>query len=387
MKVLFVFGTRPEAIKMAAVIKEMEKYSQFDCKICITAQHREMLDDVLNLFNIQPDYDLNIMTDNQSLFEVTTRSLMGLKEILTKQKPDMVLMQGDTTTSFTASLAAFYLQIRVGHIEAGLRTYNKYSPFPEEKNRHLSAALTDYHFAHTEWAKGNLINEGISQERIWVTGNPGIDALLLTIKKISSPEKQEEFKKYFWGKWNLRTDTDKLILVTAHRRENFGKGLKNICLALKEIACKNPDFSIVYPVHPNPNVQNIVQEVFGKTSKELPNNTHPENIFLIEPLPYEPFVYLMERCYLVLTDSGGIQEEAPSLGKPVLVMRNTTERPEGVDAGTVKLVGANKDKIISETQNLLNNQEAYHKMSRAINPYGDGRAAQKIVEVLRGKIQ
>jgi len=385
MKVLFVFGTRPEAIKMAPVIKEMEKYPQFDSKICITAQHREMLDDVLNLFNIQPDYDLDIMTDNQSLFEVTTRSLMGLKEILTKQKPDMVLIQGDTTTSFAASLAAFYLQIRVGHIEAGLRTYNKYSPFPEEKNRHLTAALADYHFAHTEWAKSNLINEAISEERIWVTGNPGIDALLLTIKKNSSPEKQEEFQKYFWGKWSLRTDTNKLILVTAHRRENFGEGLKNICLALKEIAFKNPDFSIVYPVHPNPNVQNIVREVFGKISQELPDNKSPENIFLIQPLAYEPFVYLMERCYLVLTDSGGIQEEAPSLGKPVLVMRDTTERPEGVDAGTVKLVGTNKDKIIRETQHLLNNQEAYHKMSRAINPYGDGRAAQKIVDILRGK--
>ena len=386
MKVLFVFGTRPEAIKMAPVIKEMEKYPQFDCKICITAQHREMLDDVLNLFYIYPDYDLNIMTDNQSLFEVTTRSLMGLKEILTKQKPDMVLIQGDTTTSFAASLAAFYLQIRVGHIEAGLRTHNKYSPFPEEKNRHLTAALADYHFAHTEWAKGNLINEGISQERIWVTGNPGIDALLLTIKKNSSSEKQEQLQRYFLEKWNLKTD-NKLILVTAHRRENFGKGLKNICLALKEIALKNPDFSIVYPVHPNPNVQNIVREVFGKIPGELADNKSPENIFLIEPLPYEPFVYLMERCYLVLTDSGGIQEEAPSLGKPVLVMRNTTERPEGVDAGTVKLVGANKDEIIKETQNLLNNQEAYHKMSRAINPYGDGRAAQKIVDILRGKTQ
>ncbi len=386
-RVLLVFGTRPEAIKMAPIIKELKaRRSSFGVKVCVTAQHREMLDQVLGIFEITPDYDLDIMTDSQDLFEVTTRSLNGLKDILVKERPDILLSQGDTTTSLAASLAAFYFRIPVGHVEAGLRTYNKYSPFPEEKNRHLTGALADYHFAPTQWAKDNLLKEAVREERIWVTGNTVVDALLTVISGQGSVVRQQKLNDYFKVNWNLtlqaRTDSStntghyKLILVTGHRRESFGEGFRNICLALKEIAERNPDVTIVYPVHLNPNVQQPVKTILNG----IPH------IHLIEPLEYEPFVFLMRRSYLILTDSGGIQEEAPSLGKPVLVMRNTTERPEGVEAGTAKLVGIDRDRIVEETQKLLNDPESYEKMSKARTPYGDGKAAQRIVDILHNNL-
>lgn len=400
-KVMTVFGTRPEAIKLVPVIKHLEvKSKKFKQVICVTAQHRQMLDSVLNLFQIIPDYDLDIMTDGQDLFDVTVRLLQGLKEVMEAEKPDLVIVQGDTTTSFVASLASYYLQIPVAHVEAGLRTYNKYSPFPEEKNRHLTAVLADYHFSPTQWAMNNLLRENVPQEKIWVTGNTVIDALLTVVSSQKSVARQKELNKYFREKWNLTLPTDsgtntntdtnnsKLILVTGHRRESFGEGFKNICLALKEIADKNPHVIIVYPVHLNPNVQKPVHEILGSCSRTSINQAKPCNlknptgIYLIDPLDYEPFVYLMSKSYLILTDSGGIQEEAPALGKPVLVMRNTTERPEGVEAGTVKLVGTSKDTIIKETQRLLHDPSYYEKMSKATNPYGDGKAAERIVNIL-----
>lgn len=379
-KLLIVFGTRPEAIKLAPVIKQLKaKSKELRAIVCVTAQHREMLDQVLKVFDIIPQYDLDIMTNDQDLFEITTDSLIGLKDILKREQPDMLLVQGDTTTAFIAGLAAYYLKIPIGHIEAGLRTYNKYSPFPEEKNRHLLSVLADFHFAPTEWAKSNLLREGIPSEKIWVTGNTVIDALL-TVARSQKPEaRQKTFENYFKEKWNLtlttntNTTNSKLILVTGHRRENFGEGFENICLALKEIAEKRKDVTIVYPVHLNPNVQKPVKTIL---------NGNPD-IHLIEPLEYEPFVFLMNNAYLILTDSGGIQEEAPSLGKPVLVMRDTTERPEGVEAGTVKLVGTDKDIIVNETLELIDNSLLYERMSKAVNPYGDGKAAEKIVSVLR----
>lgn len=400
-KILIVFGTRPEAIKLAPVI---QKFKSLNLKTitCITAQHREMLDQVLNLFEITPNYDLDIMTDNQDLFDVTIKALQGLKEVLEKDKPDLVIVQGDTTTSFVASLASYYMQIPVAHVEAGLRTYNKYNPFPEEKNRHLTGVLADYHFAPTEWAKNNLLKEGIPEDKIWVTGNTVIDALMTIVSKQKALSSKEYWNRYFREEWNLtlppdtegdtgtniNTNNSKLILVTGHRRESFGEGLKNICLALKELAQTNPDVTIVYPVHLNPNVQKPVYEILGsnqtnrKDQIDQKNERNQKNLFLIDPLDYEPFIYLMSKSYLILTDSGGIQEEAPALGKPVLVMRNTTERPEGVEAGTVRLVGTNKDKIIGETQKLLEDPESYEKMSKATNPYGDGKAAQRIVNIL-----
>lgn len=376
-KIMLIFGTRPEAIKLAPIIQRLKaEGSKFKPIVCVTAQHREMLDQVLNLFEIEPDYDLNLMTDNQDLFDVTVKALNGLKEILKKEKPDIALVQGDTTTSFVASLAAFYLKIPLGHVEAGLRTYNKYSPFPEEKNRHLTGVLADYHFAPTEWAKNNLLKENAPEDRIWVTGNTVIDALLWVVSRQKSAGGEQYWNRYFKERWGLtlttNTNTCKLILVTGHRRESFGEGFRNICLALKEIAKDRHDIKIVYPVHLNPNVQKPVRDILS----DIPN------IYLIGPLDYEPFVYLMEKAYLILTDSGGIQEEAPSLGKPVLVMRNVTERPEGIEAGVVKLVGTDKERIVAETEILLDDKKAYEEMARASNPYGDGKAAERIVDIL-----
>jgi UDP-N-acetylglucosamine 2-epimerase (non-hydrolysing) len=377
-KILSVFGTRPEAIKMAPVVKELEKYpGQIISKVCVTGQHREMLDQVLDIFNISPDYDLNIMKSNQDLFELTSRILLKMRQVLDDFQPDVVLVHGDTTTSSTAALAAFYKQIPVGHVEAGLRTGNIYSPWPEEMNRKMTGALATYHFAPTENAKANLLNENISPDNIIVTGNTVIDALFMASAKIKNEVNLEKQIKIELGR-NFSQDIQailqsKFILVTGHRRENFGDGFIQICSALKELAEKYPETNIIYPVHLNPNVQKPVFELLGKTS----------NIHLISPLSYLPFIYLLEKCYFVITDSGGIQEEAPGFGKPVLVMRNTTERPEAVEAGTVKLVGTNKEMILSEAINLMGNTEYYKILSTAHNPYGDGKAAERIVKQLK----
>lgn len=369
-KILIVFGTRPEAIKMAPLVKEFQQYpNQFEVKVCVTAQHREMLDQVLEIFDIVPEYDLDIMKEGQDLYDITASVLLGMKNVLNAFSPHIVFVHGDTTTSFSVSLACFYQKIPVAHIEAGLRTYNLYSPWPEEANRQLTGKLATYHFAPTPSAAQNLLSEGVKKENIIITGNTVIDALFLTRTNI---ENNAFLKNSLISQINLKFDLDvaKLILVTGHRRENFGQGFINICEALKEIALTNPDIHIVYPVHLNPNVRKPVNEILGKVS----------NIHLIEPLGYQPFVYLMSRAYLIITDSGGVQEEAPSLGKPVLVMREVTERPEAVEAGTVKLVGCDKNKIVRETQFLLNSQEEYSKMALAHNPYGNGKACQKIVE-------
>lgn len=369
-KILIVFGTRPEAIKMAPLVKEFQQYpNQFEVKVCVTAQHREMLDQVLEIFDIVPEYDLDIMKEGQDLYDITANVLLGMKNVLNAFSPHIVFVHGDTTTSFSVSLACFYQKIPVAHIEAGLRTYNVYSPWPEEANRQLTGKLATYHFAPTPSAAQNLLSEGVKKENIIITGNTVIDALFLTRTNI---ENNAFLKNSLISQINLKFDIDvaKLILVTGHRRENFGQGFINICEALKEIALTNPDIHIVYPVHLNPNVRKPVNEILGKVS----------NIHLIEPLGYQPFVYLMSRAYLIITDSGGVQEEAPSLGKPVLVMREVTERPEAVEAGTVKLVGCDKNKIVRETQFLLNSQEEYSKMALAHNPYGNGKACQKIVE-------
>lgn len=373
MKILTIFGTRPEAIKLAPVIKELEKHpDEFSSTVCITAQHREMLDQVLDLFKIKPDYDLNIMQKNQTLYDVTSKGLQGIQTVIEKECPDMVLVQGDTTTTFVGSLAAFYAKVPVGHVEAGLRTYNKYHPFPEEINRRLTSQIADLHFAPTERSKKNLVREGIDDKKIFVTGNTVIDALLLVRKKQAVTAVKEIWDSFFNG-YNVTFDNDKkLILVTGHRRENFGEGFENICNALKDIAVSYPDVDIVYPVHLNPNVQEPVNRILDGV----------KNICLIQPLDYEPFVYLISKSYLILTDSGGVQEEAPSLGKPVLVMRETTERPEGVDAGTVRLVGTNRGKIVEETTRLLEDEKAYFAMSSAHNPYGDGKASLQIVSIL-----
>lgn len=377
-KILIVFGTRPEAIKLAPVIQQLRAHStRFKTVVCITAQHREMLDQVLRLFDIPVDYDLDIMRKDQDLFDIAINSLAGLKGVLTQERPDLLLVQGDTTTACMAGLAAYYQKIQVGHVEAGLRTYNKYSPFPEEKNRHLLGAIADYHFAPTELSMSNLLKEGIPEEMIWVTGNTVIDALQTIIHGQKAEGRSESLEQYFKETWGLTlpADNPKLILVTGHRRENFGKGFENICNALKEIAEKREDVYLVYPVHFNPNVQRPVRAILNGTP----------NIHLIEPLEYERFVFLMNKAYLILSDSGGIQEEAPSLGKPVLVLRDTTERPEGIEAGTVKLVGVDKDTIVKETLELLDNPSLYEKMSKSVNPYGDGRAAERIVNILSNR--
>jgi UDP-N-acetylglucosamine 2-epimerase (non-hydrolysing) len=372
-KVLLVFGTRPEAIKMAPLVKEFEKYqAEFETRICVTAQHREMLDQALELFDIKPQYDLNIMRPGQSLYEVTANVLLGMKTVLDEFEPDVVLVHGDTATTFAASLAAFYKQIKVGHVEAGLRTGNLYSPWPEEANRKLTGALTEFHFAPTTTSKDNLIKENIYPDNIYVTGNTVIDALYLVLEKIQqNTSLQKELKTVIENAGFLDLESQ-FILITGHRRENFGQGFLNICDALKTLAEANPKTNFVYPVHLNPNVRKPVNEILSETP----------NVLLIEPLQYEAFVYLMSKSYLILTDSGGIQEEAPSLGKPVLVMRDTTERPEAVEAGTVRLVGSDMNSIIDNVQILLTNHNEYLKMSKAHNPYGDGKACERIVKIL-----
>jgi len=378
-KILIVFGTRPEAIKMVPLVKEFQKDTDiFEIKVCVTAQHREMLDQVLEIFGIKPDYDLDIMKPGQNLYDITSNVLQGMKKVLEDFKPDIILVHGDTTTTFATSLATFYKQIKVGHVEAGLRTHNIYSPWPEEANRQITGVLANYHFAPTWVAKENLLKEGKKEKNIIVTGNTVIDALFLALKKIKDNKSLEE-KIINKLKTNLtfNIQNSKFILITGHRRENFGQGFINICNAIKELALEFKDFNFIYPVHLNPNVQEPVNKILRNL----------ENVYLIEPLEYLEFVYLMSKSYLIITDSGGIQEEAPSLGKPVLVTRDTTERPEAVEAGTVKLVGTDRVMIIKEVRNLINNQKEYEKMSKAHNPYGDGKAAQKIIEFLKLRME
>lgn len=368
VKVLIVFGTRPEAIKMATIIKELEKNDSFKPIICVTAQHREMLDQVLDLFGIKPDHDLDLMTANQTLADLTSKIISKITEIIILERPDLVLVQGDTTTTFISALAAFYQKIKIAHIEAGLRTNNKYHPFPEEVNRRLISHIADIHFAPTEEARNNLIKEGILQRSILVTGNTVIDALKWVIAKQN--KESEKWQDFFISNYNISfSNCIKTVLVTGHRRESFGKGFKKICNALFELAKTNDDIQIVYPVHLNPNVKRPVYLILENI----------DNVHLIEPLDYEPFVFLMNQSYLILTDSGGIQEEAPSLGKPVLVMRDTTERPEGIEAGTTKLVGTDIKRIVYEAERLLKNRIEYNKMTKAVNPYGDGQASRRIV--------
>ena len=372
-KVLLVFGTRPEAIKMAPLVKAFEQEASIESKVCVTAQHREMLDQVLNVFEIVPEYDLNLMKPGQDLYDITANVLLGMKGILGDFKPDIVLVHGDTTTTSATSLAAFYQKIKVGHVEAGLRTKDIYSPWPEEANRQITGILASYHFAPTTTSRGNLLREGKDEADILVTGNTVIDALFLALNKIeNNKELKSDIIKNINTQYKL-DDTKRLILVTGHRRENFGQGFINICEALKTLAINNPDIDIVYPVHLNPNVQKPVNKLLSSVS----------NVHLIAPLQYEAFLYLMSKSYFIITDSGGVQEEAPSLGKPVLVMRDTTERPEALDAGTVKLVGTNSGMIIKEAQMLLDDKLEYEKMSKAHNPYGDGKACEKIVEFIK----
>lgn len=367
LKVLVVFGTRPEAIKMAPVVKELKKYPDLlDCKVAVSAQHREMLDQVLTLFKISPDYDLNIMQAKQDLFDVTSRVLTGFKKVFLTAKPNLVLVHGDTTTTFAASLAAFYLQIPVGHVEAGLRTRKKYAPFPEEINRRLTGVLADIHFAPTPTARDNLLREGVKKEDIFVTGNSVIDALLATIKP------GYVFADELFNRLVYSTDKKRILLVTAHRRENWGKPLRKIFFALKEISESYPEVEIVFPVHKNPAIRLEAAKILNASPR----------IHLTEPLSYEPFVNLMAKSYLVLTDSGGLQEEAPSLGKPVLVLRSTTERPEAVAAGTARLVGTEQKNIVAETKALMEDGQKYQEMAEAINPYGDGQAAERIVRFI-----
>lgn len=377
-KVLFVFGTRPEAIKMAPVIKEFEKHSdRFETRVCITAQHREMLDQVLKIFNISPDYDLNLMKPGQDLYDITCGVLNGLKPVLNDFAPQIVLVHGDTGTSSAAALAAFYQRIPVGHVESGLRTYDIYSPWPEEINRQITGRIATWHFAPTAGAVQNLKNEKVNPNNICITGNTVIDALHIALGIIrNTPELKQSIILQLSAvipDIEIKIKSQKLVLITGHRRENFGDGFFNICQAIKELAIQNPNLIMIYPVHLNPNVQKPVKEILGN----LPN------VYLIPPQEYLPFIFMLQHSYLVLTDSGGIQEEAPGLGKPVLVMRNTTERPEAVEAGVVKLVGTNKDLIISETNKLLNNSAYYAAMSSATNPYGDGHASERIVQFLK----
>lgn len=368
-KNLIVFGTRPEAIKMAPLVKEFEKEQSFETKVCITAQHREMLDQVLDFFEIKPDYDLDLMRPNQNLYTLTATIIESMKPVLEDFQPDFVYVHGDTTTTMAAALSAFYSGAKVCHVEAGLRTFNKRNPFPEEMNRSIAGRLTDYHFAPTEVSKQNLLKENISEKDITITGNTVIDALLYSVNKLNNNYTDSEIEQ-------LKQNVDlskKTILITGHRRENHGQGFINICQALKQIALNNPEVQLVYPVHLNPNVQKPVYELLNGVS----------NIKLINPLSYPSFVWLMEKAYIIITDSGGVQEEAPSLGKPVLVMRNTTERPEAVEAGTVILVGTNTEKIISETEKLLNDKTHYEVMTKTHNPYGDGEACKRIVTLLK----
>jgi UDP-N-acetylglucosamine 2-epimerase (non-hydrolysing) len=369
-KVLIVFGTRPEAIKMAPLVHALS--NKLDVKVCVTAQHREMLDQVLDLFDISPDYDLDVMKPGQDLFDLTSDVLNGIKQVLIKECPDIVLVHGDTTTSMATAMAAFYMQTPVGHVEAGLRTYNLESPFPEEFNRQLTTRIAKLHFAPTQNARQNLLNEQVADRQIYVTGNTVIDSLLSVVKKARLKNFSEAILESMPF---LRKESDefpRIILVTGHRRENFGQGFEEICLALRDIAIKNPEVQIIYPVHLNPNVREPVNRILSKI----------DSVYLVEPMEYLLFIKLMDMSYLILTDSGGIQEEAPSLGKPVLVMRNTTERPEGIEAGTVKLVGVDKNKIVSNVNQLLTVKEKYLKMSKAHSPYGEGFASQAICKAL-----
>lgn len=380
--ILLVFGTRPEAIKMAPLVKEFEKYpNDFNTKVSVTGQHRQMLDQVLHLFEISPDYDLNIMQQGQDLYDVTARVLVGMRDVLKDARPDVVLVHGDTTTSTAAALAAFYQQIPVGHVEAGLRTHNIYSPWPEEMNRQITGRIAAYNFAPTPLSKQNLLREAVNENSIIVTGNSVIDALYWVVDKIKADKSLSAELKGILATagYNIErlSEGKKLVLITGHRRENFGDGFMNMCTAIKDLSHKYPDVDFVYPMHLNPNVRKPIHEVFGEDLSNL------GNMFFIEPLEYLSFVYLMEKSTIVLTDSGGIQEEAPGLGKPVLVMRDTTERPEALDAGTVKLVGTDYNKIITEVSLLLDDQEYYDKMSKAVNPYGDGLACGRIVDTLK----
>lgn len=376
--ILLVFGTRPEAIKMAPLVKEFQKAShEFKTLVCVTGQHREMLDQVLHIFDIKPDYDLNIMKQGQDLYDVTSRVLLGMRDVLKEVHPDVVLVHGDTTTSTAAALAAFYQQIPVGHVEAGLRTHNIYSPWPEEMNRQITGRISTYHFAPTDLSKKNLLAEDIAEEAITVTGNTVIDALYMVVDKIKTDDALSANLKTVLSNSgydvNRLSDGRKMVLITGHRRENFGDGFISMCKAIKTLTEKYRDIDFVYPMHLNPNVRKPIHEIFGESLSDL------GNIFFIEPLEYLSFVYLMEKSTVILTDSGGIQEEAPGLGKPVLVMRDTTERPEALEAGTVKLVGTDYDKIVHEVSKLLDNQEYYDGMSKAVNPYGDGMACSRIV--------
>ena len=381
-KIMLVFGTRPEAIKMAPLVKEFQKHPEtFQTIVCVTGQHREMLDQVLTLFDIKPDYDLNIMKQGQDLYDVTARVLTGMRDVLKEAQPDVVLVHGDTTTSTAAALATFYQQIPVGHVEAGLRTHNIYSPWPEEMNRLITGRIATYNFSPTPLSRQNLLDEGTAESSITVTGNTVIDALYWVVDKVKNDatlngELQEILAKAGYDV-NRLADGKKLVLITGHRRENFGDGFINMCTAIKDLTEKYPNVDFVYPMHLNPNVRKPIHEVFGENLDNL------GNMFFIEPLEYLSFVYLMEKSSIVLTDSGGIQEEAPGLGKPVLVMRDTTERPEALSAGTVKLVGTNYNMIVNEVSALLDDAEAYEKMSKAVNPYGDGFACGRIVDALK----
>ncbi len=379
-RVMLVFGTRPEAIKMCPLVKEFQKHGkEFETIVCVTGQHREMLDQVLKIFEVTPDYDLNIMKQGQDLYDVTARVLTGIRDVLKEAKPDVVLVHGDTTTSTAAALAAFYQQIPVGHVEAGLRTHNIYSPWPEEMNRQITGRIATYDFAPTPLSRQNLLDEGVSDDKITVTGNTVIDALQMVVSKMEvNPELEGAIRaKLYRCGYNVNRER-RLVLITGHRRENFGEGFISMCTAIKDLTKKYPDVDFVYPMHLNPNVRKPIHEVFGENLDNL------GNMFFIEPLEYLEFVYLMSKSFVVLTDSGGIQEEAPGLGKPVLVMRDTTERPEALDAGTVKLVGTDYDKIVGEVSTLLDDPEAYERMSKAVNPYGDGLACGRIVDVLKG---
>lgn len=376
--IMLVFGTRPEAIKMAPLVKEFQKYpEQFKTVVCVTGQHREMLDQVLSIFDIKPDFDLNIMKQGQDLYDVTARVLVGMRDVLKEAQPDVVLVHGDTTTSTAAAMAAFYQQIPVGHVEAGLRTHNIYSPWPEEMNRQITGRIATYNFAPTALSRENLLKEGVDDKAIIVTGNTVIDALYWVVEKIkNNTHLNAELSAILYNAGydvSRLANGKKLVLITGHRRENFGDGFINMCTAIKDLTQKYPEVDFVYPMHLNPNVRKPIHEVFGEDLSNL------GNMFFIEPLEYLSFVYLMEKSTIVLTDSGGIQEEAPGLGKPVLVMRDTTERPEALEAGTVKLVGTNYEKIISEVSALLDNEDYYQAMSRSVNPYGDGLACERIV--------
>jgi UDP-N-acetylglucosamine 2-epimerase (non-hydrolysing) len=376
-KILFVFGTRPEAIKMAPLIMELQKRSHLKTIVAVTGQHRQMLDQVLELFEIKPDFDLNVMQHGQDLFDLTSRVLLGMREILSKVAPDCVLVHGDTTSSYTTALAAFYFRLEVGHVEAGLRTHNVYSPWPEEMNRQLTGRIAKFHFAPTESSRQNLLSEGIPNSGIFVTGNTVIDALQYIVAKINSSKELQHGLNREFEKLDITTGEypkRKMVLITGHRRENFGKGFLHICDAIRRLALSFPDVHFIYPVHLNPNVQAPVRQILAQPDTP--------NIFLIEPLDYLPFVYLMSKSYILLTDSGGIQEEAPGLGKPVLVMRNTTERPEAVAAGTVKLVGADENVIVASVTDLLQDEKKYKSMAAAVNPYGDGSASIRIANII-----